>query len=349
MAGKRQHFIPRFLQRGFSIEKEGKFFSCLCRKEVIKENIVIENIGLENKFYTLAGDSSIDDKITYKETYIYSKIVRELVNGTFNMDDIESLSDFVFHMEIRTKNLRSNFTNTASHLIDQMRIRLLSKDALSRYLNQNVISDSSKFDRLINEQLNELNIPQVLRPHIKDVLFNNVHAWLPDIANKLSLQLIPLFENMVLSGIPEAAKKGHLKGLGMDESLKIEEYKKLNYKVINVEQSLILGDCLVVFEVDGDRRFKPFHEKDDDLKAVYMPINSHSILYGAKYPDDNPSLENINDIVAQCSTDFFICKEPIHNMNEIQNLIGVNSYLLSDEFIDEMLNELIDDNILLSH
>ena len=216
MAGKRQHFIPRFLQRGFSLEKEGKFFSCLCKKEFIKENIVIENIGLENKFYTLDGDSSIDDKITEKETYIYSKIVRELVNGTFNMDDIGSLSDFVFHMEIRTKNLRSNFTSTASHLIDQMRIRLLSKDALSRYLNKNVISDPSKFDRLINRQLNELNVPQVLHPHIKGVLINNVHAWLPDIANKLSLQLIPLFENMVLSGIPEAAKKGHLKGLELD-------------------------------------------------------------------------------------------------------------------------------------
>ncbi|EHY9500146.1 hypothetical protein K5A50_004385, partial [Salmonella enterica subsp. enterica serovar Litchfield] len=240
-----------------------------------------------------------DDKITEKETYIYSKIVRELVNGTFNMDDIGSLSDFVFHMEIRTKNLRSNFTSTASHLIDQMRIRLLSKDALSRYLNKNVISDPSKFDRLINRQLNELNVPQVLHPHIKGVLINNVHAWLPDIANKLSLQLIPLFENMVLSGIPEAAKKGHLKGLELDESLKIEEYKKLTYKVISVEQSLILGDCLVIFEVDGDRRFKPFHEKDDDLKAVYMPINSHSILYGAKYLDDNPNIENINDIIAQ--------------------------------------------------
>ncbi|HCU2229578.1 TPA: hypothetical protein OUJ68_005125, partial [Klebsiella pneumoniae] len=279
----------------FSLEKEGKFFSCLCKKEFIKENIVIENIGLENKFYTLDGDSSIDDKITEKETYIYSKIVRELVNGTFNMDDIGSLSDFVFHMEIRTKNLRSNFTSTASHLIDQMRIRLLSKDALSRYLNKNVISDPSKFDRLINRQLNELNVPQFLHPHIKGVLINNVHAWLPDIANKLSLQLIPLLENMVLSGIPEAAKKGHLKGLELDESLKIEEYKKLTYKVISVEQSLILGDCLVIFEVDGDRRFKPFHEKDDDLKAVYMPINSHSILYGAKYLDDNPNIENIND------------------------------------------------------
>ena len=102
----------------------------------------------------------------------------------------------------------------------------------------------------------------------------------------------------------------------------------------------------MVFEVDGDRRFKPFHEKDDALKAVYMPINSHSILYGAKYLDDNPSAENINDIVAQCSTDFFICKEPIHNMNKLQKLIGVNSYLLSDEFIDEMLSDIINDNIL---
>ncbi|HAS1172622.1 TPA: hypothetical protein I3824_004697, partial [Enterobacter cloacae] len=200
-------------------------------------------------------------------------------------------------------------------------------------------------DRLINEQFNVLNVPQVLRPHIKNAFFNNIHAWLPYIANKLSLQLTPLLENMVLSGIPEAAKKGHLKGLGLDESLKIEEYKKLNYKVINVEQSLILGDCLVVFEVNGNRRFKPFHEKDDDLKAVYMPINSHCMLYGAKYLDGNPSIENINDIVAQCSTDFFICKEPIHNINELQKLIGVNSYLLSDEFIDKMLSGLIGDDI----
>ncbi|ROR14522.1 DUF4238 domain-containing protein [Erwinia sp. JUb26] len=349
MAGKRQHFIPRFLQRGFSIEKNGKFFSCLCKKEFIKENIVIENIGLENNFYALNGDSSVDDKITEKETYIYSKIVRELVNGTFNMDDIGSLSDFVFHMEIRTKNLRSNFTNTASYLIDQMRSRLLSKDALVRYFNKNIICDPLKMDRLINEQLNKLNVPQIFRPHIKVVLFNNIHAWLPDIANELSLQLIPLFDNMVLSGIPEAAKKGHLKGIALDENLKIEEYKKLSYKVINVEQSLILGDCIVVFEVDGDRRFKPFYEKDDILKAIYMPINSNSILYGSKYPDGNLNLENINDIVAQCSTDFFICKKPVNNMNEIQKSIGVNSYLLSNEFVDEILSDLISDNVLFSH
>lgn len=36
-------------------------------------------------------------------------------------------------------------------------------------------------------------------------------------------------------------------------------------------------------------------------------------------------------------------------MNELQKMIGVNSYLLSDEFIDEMLSDLIGDDILLSH
>ena len=69
MAGKRHHYIPRFLQRGFSIEKDSKFFCCLCKKDIIKENIVIENVGLENKFYTLDGDSTIDDRITEKETF----------------------------------------------------------------------------------------------------------------------------------------------------------------------------------------------------------------------------------------------------------------------------------------
>ena len=55
-------------------------------------------------------------------------------------------------MEIRTKNLRSNFTNTASYLIDQMRIRKQAKIHCIDIFNKNIISDPSKMDRLINEQ-----------------------------------------------------------------------------------------------------------------------------------------------------------------------------------------------------
>ncbi|HGG7003028.1 TPA: DUF4238 domain-containing protein, partial [Salmonella enterica subsp. enterica serovar Abortusovis] len=64
MAGKRQHFIPRFLQRAFSIERNGKYFTNWYRKDYSKNNMIIENIGLENKFYSIFDDSSVDDKMT---------------------------------------------------------------------------------------------------------------------------------------------------------------------------------------------------------------------------------------------------------------------------------------------
>ena len=62
MAGNRQHFIPRFLQRGFSNEKNVKYFTNWYRKDCFKENMIVENIGLENKFYSHYGDSSVDKK-----------------------------------------------------------------------------------------------------------------------------------------------------------------------------------------------------------------------------------------------------------------------------------------------
>ena len=345
MAGKRQHFIPRFLQRGFSIEKDGRFFSCLCKREFVKENIVIENIGLENKFYTLNGDSSVDDKITENETYIYSKIAHDLISGTFNMADKESISNFICHMETRTKSCRSNFINATSYLIDQIKVRLISKDALSRFFNRNIISNPEKIDSLLNEQLNKLNIPHVIRSPIKEIFYNNIHAWLSSITHELEQKLIPLFEHMVMSDIPDAAKKGHLKALELNINKKIEEYAKLNYKVIKVEDLLILGDCLVVFEIDGERGFKPNYEKGDVLKALYMPINSHTILYGSRSLNDNPKIENINRIIAECSTDFFICEKLIPDIKNIKQVIGSNSYLLTDEAIDAILDELIDETI----
>lgn len=61
MAGNRQHFIPRFYKEVF-LTKNGKYFTNWYRKDCFKENMIVENIGLENKFYSHYGDSSVDKK-----------------------------------------------------------------------------------------------------------------------------------------------------------------------------------------------------------------------------------------------------------------------------------------------
>lgn len=95
MAGNRQHFIPRFLQRGFSNEKNGKYFTNWYRKDCFKENMIVENIGLENKFYSHYGDSIVDKKITENETYSYSRILNSLVDGAYNLDNRKDLAEFI--------------------------------------------------------------------------------------------------------------------------------------------------------------------------------------------------------------------------------------------------------------
>ncbi|OSN11131.1 hypothetical protein AU512_04975 [Lonsdalea iberica] len=343
MAGKRQHFIPRFLQRGFSIEKNGKYFSCLCKKEFIKENILIENIGLENYFYTLNDYFSIDEEITKKETYIYSGIIKKLLDKYFSLDDKFAISDFIYHMEIRTRSLRSNFTRSACYLTNQLKIRLLSKESISTYFEKHIVNVPLKLDALIREEIDKLSVPPLIHQEIKQNILDNIHIYLPSIASDISMKLIPAFEEMIDSGIPEVAKKGHLKGILSNSSLKKEEYQKLHYIVIKTDQPLILGDCIVIFEVKGIRKFKPFYEKDDDLQSVFMPLDSHTLLYGAKNPEDKPNIDELNFVIAKCSTDFFICESYIPKLDELRQLIGDNSYFLTNDDIDKIIESMIND------
>lgn len=65
MSGKRQHFIPQFLQRGFICEKkDNQFYTWVFRKENKPFKANIEKIGIEKSFYTADNDYALDNSIT---------------------------------------------------------------------------------------------------------------------------------------------------------------------------------------------------------------------------------------------------------------------------------------------
>lgn len=203
MAGNRQHFIPRFLQRGFSNEKNGKYFTNWYRKDCFKENMIVENIGLGNKFYSHYGDSIVDKKITENETYSYSRILNSLVGGTYNLDNRKDLAEFIYHMEIRTKNLRENMIDSWAYFGEQLKKILLDKQTLIDYFQKNpkVIKES------LQNELNKLPIPASLHGQYNSMFFDNIQLWLPNAAETILSILVPKFEQEIISKIPEIVKK----------------------------------------------------------------------------------------------------------------------------------------------
>jgi uncharacterized protein DUF4238 len=78
MGGKRQHFVPRFLQSGFGSHRNGdEVFTWVYRKGAATFNTNVANVGVEGLFYTEGDDPYVDDLITEAESD-FSKLVEDL-------------------------------------------------------------------------------------------------------------------------------------------------------------------------------------------------------------------------------------------------------------------------------
>src|SRR4030042_6670288 len=102
MSGKRQHFIPQFLQEGFASHKVGDaVFTWVYRKDRPPFNPNIINVGVESLFYTHKQDTLADDLITKAEGPL-SVLVEELRNSTPGDISDPRVPELIAHLEFRT-------------------------------------------------------------------------------------------------------------------------------------------------------------------------------------------------------------------------------------------------------
>jgi hypothetical protein len=101
-----------------------------------------------------------------------------------------------------------------------------------------------------------------------------------------------------------------------------------------------LGDSGVIFNIDGEREFKPYFEKGNKLLAVILPISSTRLLVGSI----NDYFFNINKIpeaIASCSLEYFISSEESLVNGNLSKVISQNTALLTQSEIDEILLSLM--------
>ena len=107
MAGKRQHHIWQFIQRGFG-EKRGKDHhiwvyekGCPPRKTVTRKH------GVEPFFFSEGDDNTADDTITNFENSIHSYFQELRTSGAETRIASELVAPFVVHLEMRSLFLRA--------------------------------------------------------------------------------------------------------------------------------------------------------------------------------------------------------------------------------------------------
>jgi len=149
----------------------------------------------------------------------------------------------------------------------------------------------------------------------------------------------------ILTALPgtlrSAIKDAHNKTLGktITPEFRVRNYDKLSFRTEDVaDGNMILGDCGVIFQVDGPKRLKTITDKSDVISAAILPIAPTRLLIGVS-PGYEIKPAEIRTAIARCSLEFFIASEDSGENAELANLIGVDAALLTDEQIQDIIDE----------
>lgn len=341
MSGKRHHFVPRFLQSGFASHTNGsEVFTWVYRKGSKEFNTNIVNVGVEGQFYSQDGDNQVDDSITTAEGR-YSALVEALRKGSEDaVADSKAIAELLAHLEIRTRHLRESFAITASFLMQELLRFVEDKQAFGNYVQRKVRSDPSILRNAIANELKGRNLPDSMLEEILKASQPLLDQLLPSL-----LASLPSMANQFRAAIPQivktGSKSGHIKGLqqSLAPPVKTDAYTNLKFQILHDQEATIpLGDSMLVFQLQGERKFKPFSEKDDQVHAVYLPLSSDRVLVGS-VNDAVLYVSHLPTVIAQCSLEYFIGSTNSTANDRLHSRIGEFAYMLSQEQIETLIEE----------
>jgi len=150
MAGRRHHYLPRFIQRPFAFRQKGKHFYVHAhhRAHGAYGTNVME-LGQELDFYGGPEDTSLDDTMTAGEKQLAITVNRLNSDGPV---DPEAIASLICALGIRTKSMRTALTSMFPVLLQAGRARLLDGKRLQVELAKS-LHDPKKRRQLIYEQI----------------------------------------------------------------------------------------------------------------------------------------------------------------------------------------------------
>ena len=329
MPGRRQHFIPQFLQSGFSVPgKKDQSQVWVFHRSHGRYKTNITNVGVQGKFYTDDESHDADAAITRVEAD-YAELVADLRSGSRSSLRDPLIPQMLTHFEIRTRQFRENL----SHLGERGILGLLDclqgeagTERLVTYMRAN--------PSLLDVEVRKRNLPPEFA-HVLEARLPGEIRRTQDERDKEISMLRPL----VASEIRRVAKTAHIKALRESTSppKRSERLSSLTYDVVFVEdERLILGDAAVLFRMDGPKQYRNVVQGSDRLLNVYLPLAPSTILIGTD-EDDVVLPGNLNGEVARCSLEYFIASEDSEENRRLRREIGQSADFISRERITQLI------------
>ena len=331
MAGKRQHYIPRFLLKGFCSKTEGpKSFIWYFRKGSKPSEISIRDVAVSKKFYGDSSPESIDEKLTKMEQQFGPTIDRLRTDKIINTSDLPTIVEFFINMVIRTQYIRKSFTDATGGLMEMAARNLSDPHKMAAVINEAIKQNKSRFrDQLRSSMRRKLGKKMPIKEE-------QIIRQVEENAEQLASLLANPFSKEIVKGLTAFNEKIDEHGTishkdALDRFLDLKEPSKRHHQYSNLHwiirsynpNQFILGDICVLTMDTKSQFFSPpiFSKKDNEI--LLLPISHDTLLIGSDSKEPLlPPPEVLNTHSVELSIDFFVSSINSEREKQLSKRVG---------------------------
>lgn len=283
MAGRRQHFIPRMLLRGFADAKEQVRVTHRVRGSFLAS---IGNVALERDFFGPPGSGTVDEVVSSEENKI--KAILETVRSARGAVDSESAATLVSHMTSRVRSIRTYMEETGKVALAEIDRRLqdeaLMREAILREIRKAPSSVSKELDETLERQYGKTALKQFKRTPAYKQMLNAAMAQLEaSIMSSSFSEITDRFRGMLATlgdSMGATVFRAHGKVLlaGPTPTARVKTLSAFSYETAE-RDGIVLSDSIAWCVRKGDH-LAPIFTLEDDIDNIYMPVSSSIVLVG---------------------------------------------------------------------
>jgi hypothetical protein len=303
VAGTYNHFLPRFLQKGFAVN--GRVHVYRSDRQPFATGPA--GVGAENDFNIEGHDTAADDELTRQEREMFVGLVDRLrerwkIGAEVHEPD---LPRFLWSLESRTR----NFRRAGEMAVGKLKTRL-----------EPLLEDP----RILAEAASRVGVrAELLEEMLQDP--------------RLRAQIDQARGAFLLS-IEPGVRVGHNRALagGIVDGPRLARYQALRYFLVNPSPFEIpLPDSGVFFVVGGSAVPQLVNSPPPD--RAYLPLGPRRLVVGATGDDFRLDFEVLARQAAECSSEFFVASTRSAALEQLVPSIGVRANTwLSDAEADRI-------------
>lgn len=327
MAGKRQHYVPRFLQRAFLAqpsspeEAERTWLHRLGSPPCL---VGIGDVGVEDWFYSRKGgpgEVTLDDAITAFEKGFSGDVRNLRLSAPGSRIDPQHAARTVVHLVTRTAHVRETLSSGVASLIGEVEALFTDPERLAGMLGFGSPVIGSAVSDAIRDSAQRL-VPIGLPATFSERLLTFFVRENGDaLAARMISVLSPLFPTLV-GGLADRVRDTHneIVAKPLDDHGWVDVLSAFAWSV-EEGSDLILPDAVALSRAADGKLEGLLFTGGSDATLVLLPLAHDRMLVGRRDPADTVDFSSFNSEAAAACRGFFISSRA-HDCDGLVSAIG---------------------------